>query len=100
MFDNGAGQSINIIKIYCQIDKATLKFACERFCKPGQPNAQTCAKQNNTMMIVCLANSLSTDAQAWLLTYKNKYTFDGPEYVPLIYKIIMHLATINSVATT
>jgi len=35
-----------------------------------------------------------------LLTYKNKYIFDGVEYAPLMYKIIMHLATIDSVATT
>jgi hypothetical protein len=39
-------------------------------------------------------------AQARLLTYKNEYTFDGVEHAPLMYKIIMHLATINSVATT
>jgi hypothetical protein len=28
------------------------------------------------------------------------YTFDGVEYAPLMYKIIMLLATINSIATT
>jgi hypothetical protein len=40
------------------------------------------------------------DAQARLLTYRNEYTFDGVEYTPLMCKIIMHLATINSVAIT
>jgi hypothetical protein len=40
------------------------------------------------------------DAQARLLTYKNKHTFNGVEYAPLMYKIIMRLATIDSVATT
>jgi hypothetical protein len=39
------------------------------------------------------------EAQARLLTYRNEYTFDGVEYAPLLYKIIMRLATINSVAT-
>ncbi len=39
-------------------------------------------------------------AQAKLLTYCNEYTFDGVEYAPLMYKIIMRLATINSIATT
>jgi hypothetical protein len=34
-----------------------------------------------------------------LLTYRNKYTFNGVEYAPLLYKIIMRLATIDSVAT-
>jgi hypothetical protein len=52
------------------------------------------------MMSICLAKSLTADAQARLLTYQNKYTFDGVEYAPLMYKIIMHLATIDSVATT
>jgi hypothetical protein len=40
------------------------------------------------------------DAEARLLTYRNKYTFNGVEYAPLMYKIIMHLATIDSIATT
>jgi hypothetical protein len=79
---------------------ATLKSACERFCKPGGVGSQTRAKQNNMMMSICLAKSLRADVQARLLTYWNKYTFDGVEYAPLMYKIIMRIATINSVATT
>ena len=51
------------------------------------------------MISICLAKLLTADAQARLLTYRNKYTFDGVEYPPLMYKIIMRLATINSVAT-
>jgi hypothetical protein len=39
-------------------------------------------------------------AKASLLTYRSKFTFDGVEYGPLMYKVIMHLATIDSVATT
>ncbi len=35
-----------------------------------------------------------------LLTYKNEYIFDDVEYAPLMYKVIMRLATIDSVATT
>jgi hypothetical protein len=52
------------------------------------------------MMSICLAKLLTADAQARLLTYRNEYTFDGVEYAPIIYKIIMQLATIDSVATT
>jgi hypothetical protein len=52
------------------------------------------------MMSIRLAKSLTADAQARLLTYQNKYTFDGVEYAPIRYKIIMRLATIDSVATT
>ncbi len=100
LFANSTGRQINIIKSYDQIDKATLKFACERFCKPVRVDSQTREKQNNTMMSICLAKLLTADAQARLLTYRNKYMFDGVKYTPLMYKIIMRLATINSVATT
>jgi hypothetical protein len=99
-FTSSTGRQVNIIKSYGQIDEATLKLACERFCKPGGVHSQTRAKQNNTMMSICLAKLLMADTQARLLTYQNKYTFDGVEYAPLMYKIIMRLATINSVATT
>ncbi len=90
-FANSVGCQIDIIKSYGQIDKATLKSACERFCKPGGVDSQIQAKQNNMMMSICLAKSLMADAQARLLTYRNKYTFDGVEYTPLMYKIIMRL---------
>jgi hypothetical protein len=98
-FANSAGRQVDIVKSYDQIDKATLKSECERFCKPGGVNSQTRAKQNNTMMSICLAKSLTADAQARLLTYRNKYTFDGVKYAPLMYKIIMRLVTIDSVTT-
>jgi hypothetical protein len=71
-FANNARCQVDIIKSYGQIGKATLKSACERFCKPGGVNSQTRAKQNNTMMSICLAKSLMADAQARLLTYRNK----------------------------
>ncbi len=99
-FANSTGHQVNIIKSYGQINKATLKSVCERFCNPEGVNSQTRMNQNNTIMSICLAKLLTADAQARLLTYRNKYTFDGIKYAPLMYKIIMRLATINSVATT
>jgi hypothetical protein len=99
-FTNSDGKSIDIIKNYGQINKATLKTACEQFCKAGEINSQTQAKQNNTMMSNCLSNLLSMEAKVRLLTYQNDYTFDGMEYAPLMYKVIMRLATIDSIATT
>ena len=99
-FTNREGKSIDIIKNYGQIGVATLKTACKWFCKGGETDAETPAKQNNTVMSNCLSNSLSMDAKVWLLTYCNDYTFDGIEYAPLIYKVIMRLATIDSIATT
>ncbi len=74
-FANSAGCQVDIIKSFGQINKATLK--CERFCKPGGVHSQTHVKQNNTMMSICLAKPLMADVQARLLTYQNKYTFDG-----------------------
>ena len=53
-FTNSAGVAVDIIKSYGQIDEATLKTACERFCKAGQADAESRAKQNNTMMSMCL----------------------------------------------
>jgi hypothetical protein len=40
------------------------------------------------------------EAKVRLLTYRNTYTFDGVKYALLMYKVIMRLATINSIATT
>ena len=99
-FTNSSGVSIDIIKSYGQIDEATLKTACERFCKAGQADAESRVKQNNTMMSMCLNKSLTATAKASLLTYRNEYTFDGVKYASLMYKIIMCLVTIDSLATT
>ena len=49
---------------------------------------------------MCLNKLLMASAKASLLTYRNEYTFDGVKYAPLMYKIIMRFATIDSVTTT
>jgi hypothetical protein len=61
-FTNCDGKSINIIKKFGQINETMLKTACEQFCKAGEIDSQTCAKQNNTMMSNCLLNLLSMEA--------------------------------------
>jgi hypothetical protein len=99
-FADRSGTPVDLIKCYGQINKVTLKTACKRFYKEGEVDAKRCAMQNNTMMAISLASSLTAEAQARLLTYRNEYTFDGVEYAPLMCKIIMRLATINSVTTT
>jgi hypothetical protein len=43
-FANSTHCQVDIIKSYGQIDEATLKSACERFCKPGGVHSQTRAK--------------------------------------------------------
>ncbi len=86
-FTNRDGKSIDIIKNYGQINKATLKTACEQFCKAGEIDTQSCAKQNNTMIGNCLSNLLSMEARVRLLTYQNDYSFDGVEYAQLMYNL-------------
>jgi hypothetical protein len=66
---NQDGVNIDIIKNYDQINMATLKTACEQFCKAGEADSATRARQNNKMMSMCLANSLSLTAKIQLLTY-------------------------------
>ena len=98
-FVNRDGNTIDIIKEYGQIDKVTLKTQCERFCKAGEADAQSRAKQNNTMMCICLGKTLTAPAQAKLLACYAEFTFYGVEYALLMYKIIMRLTTMDSVAT-
>ena len=98
-FINRDGKTIDLIKEYGQIDEATLKTQCERFCKAGGADAQSRAKQNNTMMVACLSKTLTASAQAKLLACCAEFTFDGVKYAPLMYKIIMRLTTMDSVAT-
>jgi hypothetical protein len=61
LFANSTGCQTNIIKSHSQINKATLKSACERFCKPGGVDSQTRTKQNDMMMSICLAKLLTAD---------------------------------------
>ncbi len=91
---------VDTIKAYGQIDEVTLKTRCNVFCRAGGAKFQSCAAQSNHMMVQCLKNSLTPAALAHLEPYQAQYTFDGIEYGPLMYKIIMRLATIDSVATT
>jgi hypothetical protein len=99
-FTNQNAVLIVVVKNYSQIDKATLKAGCEVFCRVGGTNVQSRAAQNNHMMAQCLKKSLTVAALAHLEPYQSQYLFDGVEYGPLMYKIIMRLATIDSVVTT
>jgi hypothetical protein len=97
--DNADGQTIDVIKCYGQIDEATLKRSCKCFCKVGERDAESQAKQNNTMMASCHSQLLTANATARLLIVHHKYTFNGVECTLLILKTIMGLSTINSFAT-
>jgi hypothetical protein len=99
-FQNKECNTVDIIKSYDQIDEATLKTANECFCKTGKADTKSRARQNNTMMNICLEKLLTAEAHAHLLTYCKDYLINKVECAPLMYKVIMRLATINSVATT
>jgi hypothetical protein len=51
-FADRSGTPVDLIKCFGKIDEATLKIACERFCKAGEADAKSHAKQNNTMMAI------------------------------------------------
>jgi hypothetical protein len=99
-FANAKGVVIDLVKNYGQINEATLRTACEEFCSVGGARASQQAAQNNHMMAQCLKKSLTVAALARLEPYQAQYLFNGVEYGPLLYKVIMCLATIDSVTTT
>ncbi len=69
-FVNKDGNTIDIIKNNTQIVKTILMTACEHFFTAAGADSKTRAKQNNTMISVCLTKALTADAQARLLTYQ------------------------------
>ncbi len=99
-FPNQQGVIIDIGKNYGQIDEPTLKAHCNEFCKATGAKFETRAAQSNQMMAQCLKKSLTVASLARLEPYQLQYMFEGAEYGPLIYKTIMRLVTIDSVATT
>ncbi len=76
-FTNREGVSINIIKNYGQINMVTLKTVCERFCKVGEADAKTRARQSNKMMSMCLSNSLSLAAKVCVCVCKLGHQWAG-----------------------
>jgi hypothetical protein len=99
-FTNQNAVLVNVVKNYGQIDEATLKAGCKVFCREGGANVLSRAAQNNHMMAQCLKKSLTVAALAYLKPYQSQYLFDRVEYGPLMYKIFMRLARIDSVAAT
>jgi hypothetical protein len=98
-FLNRDNLTINVVRHYGQIAKTNLKSGCKEFCKAGGMCFQGRATQNNHMMAQCLKKSLTVAALACLKPYQSQYLFNRVEYGPLMYKIIMRLATMDSIAT-
>jgi hypothetical protein len=102
-FTNKDGRQISLIAEYGQIDANTLKTGCEPFILDTGINSDKRAAQNNEQMWRCLYNSLTEEAKATLLTYRQDYELmvNGSTKVvaPLMYKTIMRLATLDGKAT-
>ena len=102
-FDVGPTGTVTIKDLftqYGQISEAVMQARCESWMIGGGSLYQTRATQNNQMMQKCILNSLTEDAKRRLSVHRSSYTFNGEVYAPLLFKIIMKLATINSKATT
>jgi hypothetical protein len=52
------------------------------------------------MVVQCIKKYLTVTSLARLEPYQAQYMFEGIKYAPLMYKLIMRLATIDSIATT
>ncbi len=62
-------------------------------------DAQHQANQNNQMMQVSIWDLLTMRTQQSLAQYKSEYTFGGVICGPLLLKVIIHSATMDSRAT-
>ena len=99
-FTNQDGQAISLPTEYGRIDMATLTTQCERFMEPTGADYNNRASQNNYMMSLFLMTSLTEEAIARLHPYRNEYTINNKICAPLLYKVIMRQATIDSKATS
>jgi hypothetical protein len=100
IFTNVAGSTINIVHQYKQINTATLQAQWEVFCKSTGTLFQARTRQNNMMMSKCIMRTLTPAARVKLLPFQGDYEIDDVIYAPLLHKMIMALATIDSVAIT
>jgi hypothetical protein len=82
------------------MDTAVLQAQCKVFCKSTGALFQARARPNNMMMSKCIMKTLTPAARVRLLPFQGGYKIDNVIYAPLLYKKIMALATIDSVATT
>ena len=106
-FQNNVGKDIDLIHEYGQITLDSLRTQCEKMTGTNA-KVDTRMAQNNAQCRECLLNTLTPDANAMLLTHRNDYHITaknaaGKEesylMAPLMYKVIMTCATIDSKAT-
>ncbi len=94
---NGATIKIDITKSYGRINLTELKIQCERFMTGV--DAQHRANQNNQMMQESIWGSLTMRAQQSLSQYEPEYIVGGVICGPLLLKVIIRSATMDSRST-
>ena len=57
------------------------------------------ANQNNHMMAECILSSLTPECQLKLTQYEKEYTIGGTICAALLFKVLMRMSTMDSVAT-
>ena len=106
-FRNRAGKDIDLIHEYGQITLEELRTQCEKMTGTNA-EANTRMAQNNVQCRECFLNTLTLEANARLLTHRDDYRITATNaagkvesYIiaPLMYKVIMTCATIDSKAT-
>jgi hypothetical protein len=94
---NGAVIAIDITKSYGRIDLIGLRTQCKKFMTGA--DAQHRANQNNQMMQTSIWNLLTKRAQQSLTQHKLDYTLGGIICGPLLLKVIIRSATMDSRST-
>jgi hypothetical protein len=94
---NGATIQIDITRAYSCIKMTAFWTQCERFMTGTDAYHQ--ANQNNQMMQLCICDSLTLRAQKSLAWYKEEYSFSSIICAPLLLRVIIRMATMDSRAT-
>lgn len=99
-FTNADGRTCNLFDEYGQIDATSISTQCEPFMDKLGMLGQSRVRQNNKMMALSLMASLTDEARARIQPYSCEYMRHEEVCAPLLFKTMMRLATIDSVATT
>ena len=99
-FATSNGEIKHIYEGYGQMTMASIEAACEDFINPLGARYDSRVRQNNGMMVTCIMATLTEDSRARLQPYATEYTRHGTIVGPLLFKVLMRLATIDSAATT
>ena len=101
---NTEGHEVDIISAYGLIDQQTLKTQTDLFVLPHGPESDTRKSQNNAQMWRCLMATLTDDAKAKVIAFRNEFEHmqDNQTFTsaPLLLKTMMRLATLDNKATS